>query len=252
MKIFSFLKELLFPTNLKCIVCNEEMFTNNDFCICENCLKNLPVVTKPCSVCGRQVVGEGKLCNHCTNEKITLTLARAPLLYNKDMHNLITNLKYKNCKYLAKPLGKLLYNYYIHSEDFKDINIIIPVPIYETRLKKRGYNQTELLLNNFEEKDKIDFTLVSKIKDTGSQTDKTYGERLAALTDAFIVNDKTKIKNKNILIVDDVFTTGATCNSLAKTLLKAGAKSVKALTLCNVIYKKDIKENEKIEIKNFK
>lgn len=237
MKVFKFFKKLLFPEKIRCIFCNNEIFFDTEYCICENCLKTLPYLTNNiCEICGRKVFGESKLCNACTNQKLLIKFARAPFLYTEQMHKIIYGLKYNNEKYLATPLSKLLYNFYCSIKEFKDIDIIIPVPIHKNRRKYRGYNQVELLLESFINTNKVRFDLVEKIVDTVSQTKKSYLERLTSLDGTFKLNNPNDIKNKNILIVDDIFTTGATCNSIAKELLKAKAKSVKCLTLCNVAY----------------
>ncbi|MBE5745726.1 MAG: ComF family protein [Clostridiales bacterium] len=237
MKIVNIIKDFLFPNKIRCIFCGNELFLDTEFCICEKCLKTLPYLTNNiCEICGRKVVGEGKICNSCTNQKLLINFARAPLLYTKTMHKVIYGLKYKNAKYLAEPLSKLLYNFYKSTEEFNDIDIIIPVPLHKNKFKKRGYNQSELLLTSFLSTNKVKTDIVEKIKDTVSQTKKSYLERLTSLDGSFEVKNKQAIKNKNILIVDDIFTTGATCNAIAKELFKANAKSVKCLTLCNVAY----------------
>lgn len=237
MKIFKVLKNLLYPENIKCIVCNDDIFTNNAFCICENCLDSLKFLNgKICKICGDKIVGEGNLCERCTNNEYKdIKLARAVFEYNDVMKSLIHKLKYDNQKYLAKPLSEILYNYFVHNDEINDVDIIIPVPLNEKRMKQRGYNQTELLLQSFIQTNKVKVNVVKRIKDTPSQTKLTKEERLNNLKDAFEILDKDIIKNKKILIVDDIFTTGATCQSLAKLLLKNKAKSIKCLTLCHTI-----------------
>lgn len=237
MKIFNFLKNLIFPDKIRCIYCNSELFLDDKFCICPDCMKTLPYLTDSiCEICGRKVIGEGRICKSCTNNKLLIKFARAPFLYTKQMHKVVHNLKYNNAKYLAKPLSDFLFNFYNSIDEYKDIDIIIPVPIHDKRRKSRGYNQAELLLESFKETNKVRFDLVIKIVNSLSQTRKSYLERLTSLEDTFQVVSPQDIKNKNILIVDDIFTTGATCNAIAKELLKHKAKSVKCLTLCNVAY----------------
>lgn len=235
--MFKFLKELLYPSYTKCIICNEEIFIDNDFCICPSCTIKLPhKLNDGCEVCGRKVTGESRVCEHCKTIKFDFKIARAPFYYTDIMHKVVYHLKYDNAKYLAPYLSKIMYNYFKTSEDFNDIDIITCVPIHKNRLKKRKYNQSELLLESFLETNKVNARIIEKIKDTGSQTEKTYIERLTGLEDAFKVKDKNLIKNKNILIIDDIFTTGATMNAISKELLKSGAKSVKCLTLCSTSF----------------
>jgi len=235
--MFKFLKELLYPSFTKCIICNEEIFIDNDFCICPHCMLNLPhVLNNYCLVCGRKVIGDGKLCEHCKTTKYNFKVARAPFFYTGNIRKAIYHLKYDNAKYLAPYFSKIMYNYFKTCQEFEDIDIITCVPIHKNRLNKRGYNQSELLLDSFIQTNKINTKILDKIKDTGSQTEKSYKERLTSLENAFVVLDKNIVKNKNILVIDDILTTGATINAISEVLLKAGAKSVKALTLCSTAF----------------
>lgn len=238
--MIKFLKNLLYPTQTKCIICNEEIFIDNDFCICPSCMLNMPhILENFCKVCGRKVVGEGKICEHCKTIKFKFKIARAPFFYTGNIRNAIYKLKYDNSKYLAPYFSKILFNYYNSCEDFTDIDIITCVPIYKTRLKKRGYNQSELLLESFIETNKVNTKILEKIKDTGSQTEKSYKERFATLENSFVVLDKDIVKKKNVLVIDDIFTTGATTNTISEALINAGAKSVKVLTLCSTVNKNE-------------
>ena len=234
MKLFEKLKKLLYPENLKCIVCNKEIFTEDAFSLCSECLTTLPFINdKICKICGEPIYGEGYLCERCCNNEITnIKLARAVFVYKGNIRKLIYKLKYENQKYIAKVLSELLHNYFVHSEDFKDIDVIIPVPLHKNKLKSRGYNQSELLLQKFN-KDIVNINCLERVVDTPTQTKLDRKERLNNLENAFVVKNSEIIKNKNILIVDDIFTTGATCCSIAKILIKNKAKSVKCLTLCH-------------------
>lgn len=237
MKIFKIIENLLFPKSIKCIICNREIFTDDGFCICEKCLPSLPFCSnKICKICGRNIKGDGNLCLACKDSKFKyFSCARSVFNYEGSIKNLIHNLKYNNKKYLSTSLSKLLYNYYTHCDNFKDIDIILPVPLHKKKLKQRGYNQSELLLESFYQTKLVNLNVIERIIDTPSQTTKNFKERMENLENVFICNNKNLIKNKVVLVIDDVFTTGATCNSIAKTLIKSGAKKVKCLTLANTV-----------------
>lgn len=243
MKFLEFFKKLLYP-NTKCIVCNEELFTNDAFSICPKCLNSLHFLDdKICCICGVKLYGEGKLCERCkNNEYREIKLARSVFEYDDIMKNLIHSLKYDNKKYLAKPLSNILYNYFTHHNEINDVDIIIPVPLHKSRYKKRGYNQTELLLQSFKETHQIRTDIVERIKDTPTQTKLSLEERRKNLENAFSLVKPEDIKNKRILIVDDIFTTGATTLTLAKLLVKNKARSVKCLTLCHTSKKLDFEK----------
>ncbi|MDA3790628.1 MAG: phosphoribosyltransferase family protein, partial [Desulfobacula sp.] len=121
------------------------------------------------------------------------------------------------------------------------IDLIMPVPMHKKKLRERGFNQAFLLIRNFvrlyqqifEEPPswKIDTISLARIKMTQPQTGFDIDQRKANLKNAFKVINQKAIDNKHILLIDDVFTTGSTCNEAARVLLKYGAKKVDALVL---------------------
>ncbi|MGN1208604.1 MAG: ComF family protein [Christensenellales bacterium] len=236
------LKEFMFPSQIHCFCCGSEIFVNSEFCLCENCVKELVFLQscKTCKVCGIKINGIGNLCERCTNNTFKyFKLARSVFEYSDEMVNVIHNLKFNNKQYLSKSLSNILKNYFDHSIELSDTDIIIPVPLHPKRLNQRGYNQTELLLESFVDCGKVCFDCVKRVVETESQRTKNAKDRFENMKNCFEVFNKQAIKNKNVLICDDVFTTGATCNSLARTLLKAGAKQVKCLTLASTTKKID-------------
>ena len=122
--------------------------------------------------------------------------------------------------------------------DFTDYSLIIPVPLHIKRLRQRGFNQALILARAIGKKWQIpvNFSLLKRHKFTETQTGMNKTERKQNIKGAFEVRDKENIAGKNIIIVDDVYTTGATVNECAKTLLKAGAQKVTVLTLARVLH----------------
>ena len=158
---------------------------------------------------------------------------------------LIWELKYKNNEHSAKILAEIMYaeiigylNDWIIFEDFKN-PILIPVPLSKEKLEKRGYNQTEVLVTHIIELDQeknlsFEFKAISKIRDTSDQSSlKTKAARLKNLKDCFRVINPEKIKNRNIIIIDDVITTGATIKEVKKTLKGAGARKIKVICVAH-------------------
>lgn len=235
MVILDFLAGILFPSQNRCFSCEEEFFTQNPFCLCDSCLEKIKFINSTyCKICGTKISGAGELCLRCKDNSLKeITLARSLCEYDGIMKDVVHNFKYHNCQYLAKYLSKMLFDYYVHSNDFKDEDMILPVPISKEKLKKRGYNQSNLLARNFEITNKVNYDILTKIKETESQTTKNREERLKNLQGCFVVLDRSLIKGKKILLIDDVFTTGATCLTIAKLLKKCGAMQVKCLTLCS-------------------
>ena len=115
------------------------------------------------------------------------------------------------------------------------VDYVCYVPITNKRRKERGYNQTEEIAFEFSKLTNIKVykNLFLKIKDTTDQTKLNRDERNKNLKDAFVIVDNAKLKDKVVLIIDDVFTTGATMDVLANLLRKKGVKSVYGLTFCH-------------------
>jgi ComF family protein len=156
--------------------------------------------------------------------------------YNQFLVNFsIKKLKYNFLKDLAKDLAEIILDHFKilgKPPDFQDF-LIIPIPLHEKRLRQRGFNQAEEIAKVLAEYFKIPLekNVLFRKKDTLSQTELKREQRIQNVKDAFFVKDSQKIKNKNILLVDDVLTTGATMEEAAKTLKKAGAKKVVGVVL---------------------
>lgn len=119
-----------------------------------------------------------------------------------------------------------------------DINLIVPVPIHANKLRQRSYNQSEVLAKDIAEKYNVEMNekLLLKIKDTPEQNKLTKKERLTNLKDSFGINKKEIINNRNVLLIDDVYTTGATVKECVKVLRKHKAfDNIAVLTLARVI-----------------
>ena len=212
-----------------------ELNKNIKYGLCENCLSTLNYNNKRiCYKCGVEITGAGSYCIHCKDSENSYDFARAPFNYTGTIKNLIYKLKYSNAKYLKNYLGYFLVDEYIKAGFNADI--VIPVSMSEERRKERGYNQAYLLCEKLQEVLGLEVSdeILIRHKDTPHQTNLTKKERESNLKDAFKVIKKDKIKNKNILLVDDVFTTGSTAEWCSKELKKAGAKNVFVLTLAHV------------------
>jgi len=107
-------------------------------------------------------------------------------------------------------------------------DLVIPIPIHEKRLKLRKFNQSEILASKIKIADKA---IMKRIKDTPHQTGLSRKNRENNLSQAFEILDKRKVKGKVVLLVDDIFTTGATLDECSRCLYHAGAKAVYGLCL---------------------
>lgn len=223
---------LIFPKRLKCIYCHDDINTDDPICVCERCNKTLPYVRgNLCEKCG-QVIGEGyKVCMDCKAEAKVFERAFAPLLYTGDVKTRIYNFKYGGARYLAEPFGHMMYNKLMSEKILFDC--IIPVPLSENRLKSRGYNQAELIarvIADLTAKPLLTDYLV-RTKDTDYLARSELEYRKTAIIGAFSMRRRRDIKDKTVLLIDDIYTTGATANECSKKILKAGASRVYVLTL---------------------
>jgi ComF family protein len=217
--------------------------------ICANCSDTYMAVESPiCSTCGivfKSREGEDHDCGECLNAPKKFRIARSAGVYDKVLMAVIQCLKYKEKIQLARPLGVLLFMAFSRYWHKKNINLIVPIPLHNRKFRSRGFNPSFLLVKEWDFFTKAlngalpvipvaEDVLVRK-RWTEPQTGLGRKERLQNIKNAFDVSDSSKVKGKKILIVDDVYTTGATANECAKVLMRAGAAHVDVLTLARAM-----------------
>jgi ComF family protein len=167
-------------------------------------------------------------------------MARAFGMYDATLMSLIHRFKYEGKIQLARPLGRLLFEAFIQFWKQDAIDLIIPVPLFKKRFRKRGFNQAYLLVQSWKQFAAVqtDFKMPRMVTDvlirhhqTKPQTGLGRKERMTNLKNAFSVSDASIVWGKKILLTDDVYTTGATAHECAGVLLNAGASRVDVLTL---------------------
>lgn len=219
---------LFFPQ--KCIGCGEE----GDL-LCRNCQKNLIKILPPvCPKCGKPQPG-GILCSACVSWHASIDGIRSPLKFEGLAREAVHQLKYKNLRTLARPFANLLREYLAANP--LPAEALVPVPLHPRRLRERGYNQSYLLareLGRLFNLPVVDKSLVRvKFILPQAQT-KSVDERHRNVREAFKCSD-SKIKNRQVLLIDDVSTSGATLDACARALKSAGAVSVWGLVLAREI-----------------
>ena len=226
---------LIYPKNIKCMFCSEELNQNSYNTTCENCLEVLPFIENPCDRCGSPMnENQVGVCFKCKKSNFNFTQAKSVFEYKDNPLIVVHNVKYNAKTYLVEYMVKYLLDIYATWGVFADI--ITNVPMFETKEKNRGYNQSKLLAEEFANKSKIPFIELSvKVVDNVSQTELNTQERIKNIEDSFMVKSeyKKEIKGKIILIIDDVITTGATSSELSKTLIEAGAKECYVLSFAH-------------------
>ncbi len=233
MSFFDKLNDVFFPSGIKCIVCGCDIPHTSKYPVCKNC--ELDKNTDFCLTCGRNMTVGSRYCTDCKNKEWSFRLARAPFIYCNNVKLLIHRLKYGNCKYLAKELSVYLADTYYEHSLMSDI--ITFVPMFFKKKRKRGYNQAEELaralgkITGCEVKE-----LLIKTHETKSNARQNAKQREHSVAGTIAMTRNSEdtpinIKGKRILLIDDVFTTGATARECGKVLIAAKAAEVNVLTL---------------------
>lgn len=213
--------EVLFPSNLKCLFCNNDIPDHDKQVYCDECKTSAPFNNgKRCKICDCVMEGENEICDACLEYKKHFDKAVAPMKYEGVAKSLILKLKNDGATYLAPDMARLMSDR-LNQENFS-FDLIIPVPLSPKSLAKRKYNQSKLLADGLGKiyNKPIDNTSLVKIIETKHQKDLNLTERKTNLKGAFKVVDKSQVFGKNILLVDDVVTTGATANECSLALKK--------------------------------
>lgn len=207
-----------------CLLCAAK--TETEACICTHCLHDLP--KSPglrCPQCGLKT--NGQICGSCLKNKPHYDNTHALYAYTYPVDAIIRHYKYNHALHLSQTLGSLLQEKIV---DF-DIDTIIPMPLHPERLKERGFNQSlELAKVIVKQRNiSIDSASCSRIKNTPPQASLDLKDRTKNVKDAF--SCKSRFDGMHIGLIDDVLTTGASLNELAKTLKKSGASRISCYVL---------------------
>jgi len=145
---------------------------------------------------------------------------------------LLYSFKYNGDVEVGEFLGRWFAGNILSKRVINDIDLIVPVPLHKNKKRERGFNQSEILARTLGSELNIQFKdPLIRVDKTRTQTKKSKTERIFNVKDIFDVNDKASIKNKHILLLDDVITTGSTISSCALILLKNGAERVSVASL---------------------
>jgi ComF family protein len=198
---------LIFPP--RCEVCQ----TNNSQAICQKCFSQIKFMKPHLGV-------------HCVS------------VYDGALRTAIHRFKFKGRKKLAHALGLVMVQYLSQSPSLamNEIDLIVPVPLHNKRLRQRGFNQTELLARVLSKYYGVPVQpALARTRDTKAQFDLPRTERFTNIDGAFEVIDHDLIHGRRVLLLDDIYTTGATIAECSKALQAAGARRVEILTLSRAL-----------------
>ncbi len=229
------LVNLVYPPH--CLICKRYLVTHSPTeKLCSHCQNMIiPNIPPFCPKCSRHLSNVKQArCRECIKRNPQFDFAWAACLYHPPLRDLICTFKYNQKTLLRKPLSQLMASFInTYHLDIRQFEIITPIPLFSSRLRERGYNQSHLLSQEIALKYHIDLSTKNliRIRNTEHQTLLCEKERWTNIDGAFRIRNPAEFQGKNILIIDDLLTTGATASEAAHTLKSAGAETVGILTL---------------------
>ena len=221
-----------------CPLCGRLIDSSNPHALCPSCLSGVRFIEPPlCLKCGIPFASdkeESHLCGRCLQGMAFYGVARAVCTFSGSIRQVIHAFKYEGKTRLAKTLVALM------EEGPLPLNVsrydrLVPVPLHRNRLRKRGYNQALLLARELNRRSRvpIDLRLLRRTKDSPPQIELTGSRREENVKGAFSLEGEPR--GNTFLLIDDVFTTGATANECARVLIKGSAKRVDILTIARAV-----------------
>ncbi|MCX5687099.1 MAG: ComF family protein [Candidatus Omnitrophica bacterium] len=205
--------------------------------ICDNCAKKITERLPPfCIKCGRQLKEGYKsiaTCQNCEKDKPFFDRAWSVCHYDNLLKNLIHDFKYKKITSLSTDFTTLIINFMKKHHIGKDSNLILSIPMHPNRLFQREINHADILAKALGKNLGIPYSrnTLKKIKNTSLQSKLKRDARIKNLRYSFYLKNKLIVRNKNIMLVDDLFTTGSTVNECSRLLKNSGAGYVEVITL---------------------
>jgi ComF family protein len=236
------LVSVLFPA--PCRICEAPLLTRSPIPICPGCLSSLAALAGPvCEKCGRPLVsaavalGATPLCGLCRRGVYAFDFVRSFGAYNDAMSGAITLLKYEAVTRLGDWFGARLAEVFASNAEKMAADVVVPVPLHPSRQRERGYNQAVLIARPLARRLglRLDAKALIRVRPRPDKHILSRRERWECVRGAYATPPTALVDNLRILLVDDVFTTGATLDACARALRSAGASSVCGLTVARVV-----------------
>lgn len=236
-EVLDLVLDFIYPKNISCILCNKPIKKINTYSLCKDCFKELNFIQDGCIKCGKPIIYHSleKLdicgCSYCFNKSFYFDKAISCIEYSDISKSMILGFKYKNKTYMAKYISNIMKEK-LDLENIK-FDYITFVPLHKKRMRKRGFNQSEKIAKELGKM--IDIPILDCIY-RKSNTNRLYNlnrkERKIELKNAFLVKENINYVNgKNILLIDDIFTTGSTVNEISKLLKLNNVNKIFVMTL---------------------
>lgn len=238
--------DLIYPA--LCAACDDVLEEPEDI-FCGGCALTLAPIVSACPRCARPslaAVERAPPCLGCLERPPRFCAAAAGFEFGGAIAQAIRRLKWRHMPELAEPLGPLMLEAWQRAPgDFATIDLIAPVPLHRRRLRTREFNQAAVLAAELRDAARevdaplgrvaLDARALERTRDTPPQTGLDALQRRHNVLDAFRVRDPARVRDKRVLLVDDVMTTGATADACAAALERAGAAAVVVLTLARAM-----------------
>ena len=227
--------DLLLPP--RCLRCGEPVDAAG--ALCAACWRAITFLGDPCcACCGLPFaydLGPDALCGGCARTHPAFARVRAAFRYDEESRHLVLALKHGDRLHLAPALGRFMRR--AGAALVAEADVIVPVPLHWTRLFARRYNQAAVLAHALvrDGGPPVGADFLRRRRRTPSQGKRNEAGRRRNVAGAFAVARRADVRGKRVLLVDDVFTTGATVEECARVLLRAGARQVDALTLARTV-----------------
>ncbi len=223
--------DLLFPR--RCPICEEPVMPKGEL-ICPECIREIHFIREPaCKVCGREIgTKEEELCSNCRRHRFSFEYGYALMSYTDVVAHSITRIKYTGAREYLDFYGHMAVKLYGDRIKAMGVDAIVPVPVHKTRLIKRGYNQAQVLAEIMGRELHIPVyeDALHRNKKTAALKELNAAERLKNLSSAFYAGEIPKDMH-SVLIVDDIFTTGATMEATGRCLKRAGVEKIYCFSL---------------------
>ncbi|KAB7647434.1 ComF family protein [Polymorphobacter fuscus] len=221
----------------RCPACRTIVDGDGRFCV--DCWQQLDFITAPmCATCGTPFEhdrGAGTQCGACLAEPPHYARARAALAYGGPARTVLLAMKHGDRQHLAAVMAPHMLR--AAADLLVPDAVLVPVPLHRWRLWRRGFNQAAVLAQELARLSgmAVDVTVLARVKATPPSAGMGRKARAANVRGAFRVVDKARVRGRDVVVIDDVLTTGATADACARHLRRAGARSVSVLTFARVV-----------------
>lgn len=230
--------DLIYPSNIYCISCGNIIDDSRPYSLCDNCVRTLKWANgRTCARCGKilQESYGADLCTDCEDGEHVFQRGFTCVEYGMAERVLMHRFKYRDQAYLGRKLAEIMYDR-IQPEELNP-DLILPVPMFRGKEKRRGYNQAAVLASSLAKLMGLPFDgkLLVRRVETEAMSRLNILERRKNIQEVFAVSESRlpKLSGKQVLLIDDIYTTGSTADACASVLLESGAAAVFVLTFAS-------------------